>query len=312
MTLEQLRVFVAVAERQHVARAAEALNIAQSAVSASIAALEGRHGAKLFHRVGRRIELTEAGALFLVEARRSARAESAELVLSELGELKRGVLSVYAGQSVAGYWLPRYLVAFRRSYPGVAIRLSIGNTSQAAAAVRSGEADLGFVEGEVDDPALISEPVARDQLVIVVGAEHQWSKSKGLSKEDLLDIDWVLREPGSGTRFGFEHALEGLSLRSTTSASRWSCRPMKQSALRWKRGWAPRPLPRQSPRRVSKPGSFDSPALRSRNAATTRCATPNDTEAEQRRRLWTSLGGATFGRDDIARQSLGQGTHTVN
>ena len=65
MTLEQLRVFVAVAERQHVTHAAEALNIAQSAVSSSIAALEGRHGAKLFHRVGRGIELTEAGALFL-------------------------------------------------------------------------------------------------------------------------------------------------------------------------------------------------------------------------------------------------------
>ena len=116
----------------------------------------------------------------------------------------------------------------------------------------------------------------------------------------------MLREPGSGTRSGFEHALEGLAFRSTTSASRWSCRPMKQSALRWKRGWAPRPLPRQSPRRVSKPGSFDSPASRFRNAATTRCATPNDTEAEQRRRLWTSLGGATFGRDDIARQRLGR------
>ena len=88
MTLEQLRVFVAVAERQHVTRAAEALNIAQSAVSASIAALEGRHGAKLFHRVGRRIELTEAGAPFLAEAHAVlARAESAELVL-RIGEAK--------------------------------------------------------------------------------------------------------------------------------------------------------------------------------------------------------------------------------
>ena len=215
MTLEQLRVFVAVAERQHVTRAAEALNIAQSAVSASIAALEGRHGAKLFNRVGRRIELTEAGALFLGEARAVlARAESAELVLSELGDLKRGVLSVYASQTIAGYWLPRHLVAFRRSHPGVTIRLSIGNTSQAAAAVRNGEADLGFVEGEVDDPALVSETVARDQLVIVVGAEHPWSEAKGLDKDDLLDVDWVLREPGSGTRSGFEHALEARGLSS--------------------------------------------------------------------------------------------------
>jgi DNA-binding transcriptional LysR family regulator len=213
MTLEQLRVFVAVAERQHVTRAAEALNIAQSAVSASIAALEGRHGAKLFNRVGRRIELTEAGALFLAEARAVlARAESAELVLSELGDLKRGVLSVHASQTISGYWLPRHLVAFRRAYPGVAIRLSMGNTSQAAAAVRGGEADLGFVEGEVDDPILVSEPVARDQLMIVVGAEHPWGGAKGLGKEDLLNADWLLREPGSGTRSNFEHALEGIGL----------------------------------------------------------------------------------------------------
>jgi DNA-binding transcriptional LysR family regulator len=213
MTLEQLRVFVAVAERQHVTRAAEALNIAQSAVSASIAALEGRHGAKLFNRVGRRIELTEAGALFLAEARAVlARAESAELVLSELGDLKRGVLSVHASQTITGYWLPRHLVAFRRSHPGVAIRLSMVNTSQTAAAVRGGEADLGFVEGEVDDPVLISETVARDQLVIVVGAEHPWREAKSLGKDDLLNADGVLREPGSGTRANFEHALEALGL----------------------------------------------------------------------------------------------------
>lgn len=58
MTLDQLRIFVAVAERQHVTRAAEALNLVQSAVSAAIANIEGRHATKLFHRVGRGIELT--------------------------------------------------------------------------------------------------------------------------------------------------------------------------------------------------------------------------------------------------------------
>ncbi len=69
MTLEQLRVFVAVAERQHLTRAAEALNLAQSAVSASIAALEAEHGVRLFDRVGRGIRLTPAGEAFLAEAR---------------------------------------------------------------------------------------------------------------------------------------------------------------------------------------------------------------------------------------------------
>src|SRR6202012_1528554 len=65
MTLEQLRIFVAVAEREHVTEAARALNLAQSAVSHAIAALEARHETQLFNRVGRRIELTEVGHVFL-------------------------------------------------------------------------------------------------------------------------------------------------------------------------------------------------------------------------------------------------------
>jgi DNA-binding transcriptional LysR family regulator len=61
VTLDQLRVFVAVAERQHVTEAALALNLAQSAASHAIASLEAQHGTKLFNRVGRYIELTESG-----------------------------------------------------------------------------------------------------------------------------------------------------------------------------------------------------------------------------------------------------------
>ncbi len=213
MTLEQLRVFVAVAERQHVTRAAEALHIAQSAASASIAALEGRHGAKLFHRIGRGIELTEAGALFLAEARAVlARAGAAELVLSELGGLKRGTLAVQASQTIASYWLPRHLVAFRRAHPGIDIRLAVGNTTQVAAAIHDGSAELGFVEGVVDDPALESRVVARDQLVIVVGLDHPWAGCGAVAPDRLPESDWVLREAGSGTRSVFETALEGFGL----------------------------------------------------------------------------------------------------
>src|ERR1700759_840405 len=95
MTLEQLRIFVAVAERQHVTRAAQALNLAQSAASAAIAALEERHQVQLFHRVGRGIELTEAGRVLFAEAKAVlARAKAAELVLAEFARLKRGTLSV--------------------------------------------------------------------------------------------------------------------------------------------------------------------------------------------------------------------------
>jgi DNA-binding transcriptional LysR family regulator len=213
VTLEQLRVFVAVAERQHVTRAATVLNLAQSAVSAAIAGLEARHGAKLFHRVGRGVELTDAGMLFLVEARAIlARVEAAGQLLSELGDLKRGTLAVHASQTIAGYWLPRHLVAFRRKYPGIDIRLTIGNTAQGSAALREGTVDLAFVEGMIEDPLLMKQQVARDQLVIVVGAEHAWSTTDALEPARLIETDWVLREPGSGTRSTFEAAVQGFGV----------------------------------------------------------------------------------------------------
>ncbi len=213
MTLEQLRVFVAVAERQHVTRAAESLNLAQSAASAAIAALEARHGTKLFNRVGRGIELTEAGALFLLDARAVlARVEIAERTLEDLGGLRRGTLSVQASQTIAGYWLPRHLVAFRKAHPGIDIRLSVGNTAQVAAAVQCGAAELGFIEGAVDDPNLKAEAVARDQLVVVVGHGHPWASRGRIGPADLVTTEWVLREPGSGTRSVFETALVGLGV----------------------------------------------------------------------------------------------------
>ena len=211
MTLEQLRIFVAVAERQHVTRAAEALNLAQSAASHAIAALEARHDTKLFDRVGRRIELTEAGQAFLTEARAIlARVGAAELTLSEYAGLQRGTLTVQASQTIASYWLPKRLVAFRRAHPLIEIHLAVGNTAQVAAAVAGGTAELGFVEGAVEDELFESTAVARDQLLIVVGVDHPWGGQGQLTLEDLIAGEWVLCEPGSGTRSVFEEALSRL------------------------------------------------------------------------------------------------------
>jgi DNA-binding transcriptional LysR family regulator len=208
VTLDQLRVFVAVAERQHVTEAARALNLAQSAASSAIATLEARHGTKLFNRIGRNIELTEAGRAFLQEARAVlARAEAAELALVEFSNLKRGVLSVQASQTIAGYWLPRHLAAFRQAYPLIDIRLSIGNTAQVVAAIENGSSELGFVEGACHSEHLIRTPIARDQLIVVVAPEHELATRKRLTPADLPKIDWVLRERGSGTRSVFEDAL---------------------------------------------------------------------------------------------------------
>ena len=208
MTLEQLRIFVAVAERQHVTRAAEALNLAQSAVSASIAGLESQYRTKLFHRVGRGIELTEAGTMFLGEARAVlARANGAELVLADLGGLMRGTLIVAASQTISSYWLPRHLVAFRAKFPALSVALHVGNTVQVAAAVLSGEAALGFVEGPVEDPGLDSQVVAQDQLIVVVAPDHPWADMPPQDAAELTGSVWAMREAGSGTRAEFEAAL---------------------------------------------------------------------------------------------------------
>ncbi|QJU60254.1 LysR family transcriptional regulator [Sphingomonas sp. AP4-R1] len=205
MTLEQLRIFVSVAEREHMTAAARALNVTQSAASAAIAALEERHAIKLFHRVGRGITLTEAGRLFLAEARGVlARAGAAETVLDELSGLKRGTLRVVASQTIAAYWLPPILATFRERHPELGVELAIGNTEQVAARVHDGDADLGIVEGEIDDPALAHWQIGEDRLLLV-GA-----KPFGNAHIDaawLRTARWIQREPGSGTRSTLDRYL---------------------------------------------------------------------------------------------------------
>ncbi len=208
MTLEQLRIFVAVAEREHVTRAAADLNLTQSATSAAVSALEARYATKLFDRVGRRIALTDAGRTFLAEAKAVlARAASAELVLADLAGLKVGSLRLAASQTVGNYWLPGIIHAFRSAYPGLAVEMTMGNTETVAAMVRKGEANIGFVEGEVDSHALGVAPVADDDMALVIAPSHPWASAKNGSSLDLRSSPWVMREHGSGTRSILEAML---------------------------------------------------------------------------------------------------------
>lgn len=213
MTLEQLRIFVAVAERQHMRRAAAALHLTQSAVSAAIATLEDRYQLLLFQRIGRRIELTEAGRVLLAEAREVlARSAAAEQALRDLAGLARGRLALAASQTITNYWLPERLYRFRRRYPGIAVRLELGNTRTVAGLVRAGAVDLGLVEGEIDEPVLAQQVVQGDRLVLVVGPGHPWAGRSGVAPEELPESRWVLRETGSGTRSAFESALRALGV----------------------------------------------------------------------------------------------------
>ncbi|NML74682.1 LysR family transcriptional regulator [Rhizobium sp. S-51] len=212
MTFEQLSIFVAVAEREHLTRAAASIGLTPSAVSAAIRNLEAYYRVALFDRVGRRIELTAEGRLFLEEARATlARARAAELLLSELGGLSRGRLAVHASQTVASHWLPPLLMRFRTAYPGIELELTIGNTLSVARAVNIGTADIGFVEGRISDPALAEEKVADDALLVATGPDHPFADGRPLTPRQLVeDTGWVMREPGSGTRSTFEETLRRL------------------------------------------------------------------------------------------------------
>ncbi len=209
MTFEQLVIFVATAERQHLTKAAQALRLTPSAVSASIKALETFYQVKLFDRVGRGIQLTREGRVFLREAKETlARAKAAESVLAELGNLKTGILDVQASQTIANYWLPSRLLGFARDYPGIEINLTIGNTATVAAAVVNGDAELGFIEGVLDEPALATTTIASDKLVVVAASDF----SAARNVDDLSRLKWIMRERGSGTRGVLEQALLDLSI----------------------------------------------------------------------------------------------------
>lgn len=201
MTLDQLRVFIAVAERCHITQAAAALNMTQSAVSAAIATLESQHHVRLFDRVGRGIALTDTGRNFIDAARNVLlQAENAKLLLNDFSTTPSGHLRVQASQTVATYFLPPFLVRLRQTYPHVSIAVVVGNTTSVAGAVAEGEADLGFVEGDVREGDLLRRVIARDELVLILRREHPQAMKATFTAEDYRSFNWVLREQGSGTR----------------------------------------------------------------------------------------------------------------
>ncbi|MGN6572194.1 MAG: LysR substrate-binding domain-containing protein [Pseudolabrys sp.] len=217
MTLEQLTIFAAVAERQHMTRAAEALNLTQSAVSGAIQALENRHQVALFHRIGRRIEITPDGEKFLDRARKVLLAAGqATSFLKELKGLESGTIAIHASQTTGTYWLPQRLAKFKNRHPGIDIEVTLGNTDQVAAAVISGAAEIGFVEDSLARPELLTEQIATDELAVVVGAAHPWSRLRRVGLNQITETSWVLRERGSGTRSVFENALRKARISPST------------------------------------------------------------------------------------------------
>ncbi|TYC51945.1 LysR family transcriptional regulator [Rhodobacterales bacterium] len=212
MTFEQLQIFIAVAEREHLTRAAEALHLTPSAVSSALRKLEDHYNVQLFDRVGRGLSITAEGRLFLDEARAAVgRMRSAENFLGELGGLERGALSLAASQTIANNWLPEVLMRFHARFPGIRTSLTIGNTASVARAVEGGSVEVGYVEGAFESPYLHRRHLTEDTLLVVANPAHRLAGRSDVRTEELVaTTGWVLREEGSGTRSAFEDALEKL------------------------------------------------------------------------------------------------------
>jgi DNA-binding transcriptional LysR family regulator len=212
MTLEQLRIFLAVAEHLHFTRAAESLYITQPAVSAAIQSLEQEYSVKLFHRIGRHIEITEAGKLLEVEAPKILEQVAlTERGLRELNDLQRGELKLGSSLTIGNYWLPSKISQFKLQYPGIFVNCTLGNAEEICEGTATGLFDLGLVTGEVKaslKSCLEEEVVGSDRLQIVVGKSHPWFGRKKIPLTELATTSWVMRESGSGAQQMFEQALQ--------------------------------------------------------------------------------------------------------
>ena len=208
ITFEQMRIFLAVAEREHLTEAAKALLLTPSAVSSAIHMIEEHYQVRLFNRIGRRIQLSDAGSVFVEDCRHTlAQVKVAETTLREFSGLKRGALGLFASQTIANYFLPPVIAKFRNLYPAITVKMSIGNTEQVENAVLSGVTDIGFAEGTIKNESLHRQKVADDELFIIAAKNHPLTNKPSVKYKDISAFPWILREKGSGTRAIFEQAL---------------------------------------------------------------------------------------------------------
>lgn len=201
MELRHLRYFVAVADELHFGRAAERLHMTQQPLSQQIRQLEDELGVLLFYRTKRRVQLTEAGKAFLVEARqillKADRAvEVARLVAQgESGRLKVG-FSGFATYSI----LPKVLRIFRSRFPRVELELEEMTSSAQIQALQEQQIHLGLLIPPVPDATLALEPILREPLVVILPETHSLAKNEELTLAALANESFILvsrhLEPG--------------------------------------------------------------------------------------------------------------------
>jgi LysR family transcriptional regulator, low CO2-responsive transcriptional regulator len=216
LTLHQLRTFRAVAEQLSFSAAALELSISQPSVSYQVKELEAALGLPLLDRLGKRVRLTEAGAVLYDYARRTlALLDEATLAMEQMRGIERGTLRVGASTTVGIYVIPLALGAYKKRYPNLAVSLEIGSREALQEHLKQGVLDLAVLSPPEADADLASTPFMEDELVMVVPAGHTLAGRRGLTMRDLAAESFLMREEGSGTRYAVELAAgrAGVALR---------------------------------------------------------------------------------------------------
>jgi DNA-binding transcriptional LysR family regulator len=218
VTLRQLRTFKTVADLSSFSLAAQRLKLSQPSISYQVKELEEALGLPLLERLGKRVELTEAGSILYGYARRMLDVlDEATIAVEEMRGIKRGTLRVGASTTVGIYLLPAALGAFKKLHPGLVISLEIGSRAQVQEQVLRNELDLAVVGPALKDPELAIIPFLSDELVVVAPAGHALAPRRGLTLKDLADQPFVMREAASGSRWSLEKAARKAGAKLTVA-----------------------------------------------------------------------------------------------
>jgi DNA-binding transcriptional LysR family regulator len=210
----RLKVFRTVAEHLNFRKAAEHLFLTQPAVTQQIKALEEDIGLRLFDRSGNRVSLTPQGVLLLRYAKKlAALVSEAEQELGARDGKVSGDLFLGASTTIAQYVLPRLLGAFLAEHPLVQFSLHSGNTEEIVQFLLDDKLSIGLIEGPARHRAIRTEHFMEDELVLITSPTSETTR---LSRDELVNSNFLMREQGSGSRRVVELALEKAGLRLKT------------------------------------------------------------------------------------------------
>jgi LysR family transcriptional regulator, low CO2-responsive transcriptional regulator len=205
MRLTQLRSFHAVATTGSFTAAAEKLHVSQPTITTQVGQLEALYKVELFHRNGRRVQLTGLGERLAQLSRQmfALEADAIEL-LGDVGELRSGHLRVAA---VGPSHVTAMLSAFHEHFPGVGVSVTTGNSRDVLDRLLDYRADVGVLAQTISDQRFMSVPYSEHPVLIFCAAGHRFAKRRTIRIAELEGERFLMREPGSTTREALESAL---------------------------------------------------------------------------------------------------------